>query len=183
MRTRRWRSRLSGGDSSNLTVLHTTSATSIARAQVLQYNLTQAGFKVTLKPQPFAVAIKTAGTKSQAQAGDFDMFLIGWLADYPDPFDFINVLMDGDNIQESNNYELRLPEQSDVQQADEAGCEAVRRRPLQGVRPARHRPDEERRSVGALSNGNTREFISNRITNYIYHPVYSGMIINAAAIK
>ena len=34
-----------------------------------------------------------------------------------------------------------------------------------------------------LSNGNTREFISNRITNYLYHPVYAGMIINAAAIK
>ena len=120
---------VSGGDSSNLTILHTTSATSIARAQVLQFNLTQAGFKVTLKPQPFAVAIKTAGTKSQAQAGDFDMFLIGWLADYPDPFDFINVLLDGDNIQEANNNELRLPEQSDVQQADEGrlrSCPASR---------------------------------------------------------
>ncbi len=34
-----------------------------------------------------------------------------------------------------------------------------------------------------LSNGNTREFISTKITNYIYHPVYSGMIVNAAAIK
>ena len=54
------------------------------------------------------------------------MFLIGWLADYPDPFDFINVLLDGDNIQEANNNELRLPEQPDVQQADEGGCEAVR---------------------------------------------------------
>ena len=142
--------RVSGGDSSNLTILHTTSATSIARAQVLQFNLTQAGYKVTLKPQPFAVAIKTAGTKSQAQAGDFDMFLIGWLADYPDPFDFINVLLDGDNIQEANNYELRLPEQPDVQQADEGrlrSCPATPR--YSGIRSARHRPDAERRSVGA----------------------------------
>ena len=36
---------VSGGDSSNLTILHTTSATSIARAQVLQFNLTQAGLQ------------------------------------------------------------------------------------------------------------------------------------------
>ena len=174
---------LSGGDSSNLTVLHTTSATSIARAQVLQYNLTQAGFKVTLKPQPFAVAIKTAGTKSQAQAGDFDMFLIGWLADYPDPFDFINVLMDGDNIQESNNnnyayinnptYNKRMKQAAKL--SGDARYRAYGQLDIdlmKNVAP-----------WAALSNGNTREFISNRITNYIYHPIYSGMIINAAAIK
>ena len=123
---------VSGGDSSNLTILHTTSATSIARAQVLQFNLTQAGYKVTLKPQPFAVAIKTAGTKSQAQAGDFDMFLIGWLADYPDPFDFINVLLDGDNIQEANNTNYAYLNNPTYNKRMKAGCEAVRRRRATG---------------------------------------------------
>jgi hypothetical protein len=32
-------------------------------------------------------------------------------------------------------------------------------------------------------NGNTREFIASRITNYIYHPVYAGAILNALAVK
>jgi ABC-type transport system substrate-binding protein len=150
---------------------------------VLQFNLTQAGFKVTLKPQPFAVAIKTAGTKSQAQAGDFDMFLIGWLADYPDPFNFINVLLDGDNIQDANNSNYSYLNSS-----------AYNNRMKQAAKlsgPARYNAygqldiDLQRNLApwAALSNGNTREFVSNRITNYIYHPVYSGMIVNAAAIK
>ena len=46
------------------------------------------------------------GHKSRAEAGDFDIFLVGWTADYPDPFDFINVLMDGDSIQDANNSNL-----------------------------------------------------------------------------
>jgi ABC-type transport system substrate-binding protein len=174
---------LSGGDNSNLTVLHTTSATSIARAQVLQFNLSQAGFKVTLKPQPFAVAIKTAGTKAQAQAGDFDMFLIGWLADYPDPFDFINVLLDGNNIQDANNsnyaylnnptYNKRMKDAAKL--SGDARYKAYGQLDIDLMRNLA--------PWAPLSNGNTREFISSRITNYIYHPVYSGMIVNAAAIK
>ena len=174
---------LSGGDNSNLTVLHTTSATSTARAQVLQYNFTQAGFKVTLKPQPFAVAIKTAGTKAQAQAGDFDMFLIGWLADYPDPFDFINVLLDGNNIQDANNsnYAYLNNPTYNKRMLDAAKLSGDARYKAYGQLDI-----DLMKNVAPwapLSNGNTREFISSRITNYIYHPVYSGMIINAAAIK
>ena len=34
---------------------------------------------------------------------DLDMFSIGWIADYFDPFDFINVLMDGTTIADANN--------------------------------------------------------------------------------
>ena len=34
-----------------------------------------------------------------------------------------------------------------------------------------------------MHNGNTREFISNRVTNYIYHPVYAAAILNALAVK
>jgi hypothetical protein len=34
-----------------------------------------------------------------------------------------------------------------------------------------------------MYNGNTREFIGARLTNYIYHPVYAGAVLNALAIK
>jgi hypothetical protein len=34
-----------------------------------------------------------------------------------------------------------------------------------------------------LSNGNVREFISSRVSNYLFHPVYGGAIMNALAIK
>ena len=56
------------------------------------------------------------GGHPQAQR-DFDMFLIGWFADYPDPFDFINVLLDGRQHPGGEQLELRVPEQPEVQQA------------------------------------------------------------------
>ena len=48
---------------------------------------------------PFVVQIGKAGTKGEP----FDMNLIGWFADYPDPYDFINVLLYGKTISKANN--------------------------------------------------------------------------------
>ena len=33
----------------------------------------------------------------------YDIVLNGWFADYPDPVDFINILLDGRNITSQNN--------------------------------------------------------------------------------
>ncbi|MHB1242945.1 MAG: ABC transporter substrate-binding protein [Gaiellaceae bacterium] len=170
---------LANGARDNITVLHTTTATSVARAQIIKYNLEQIGLDVTLKPQPFAVAIRTAGTRGS----DFDMFLIAWFADYPDPFDFINVLLDGQNIQESNNSNysyLNMPKYN-KQMTDAAKLSGAARYDAYGKLDV----DLMRNAApwAPLLNGNIREFISNRVTNYLFHPVYGGAIMNALAIR
>ncbi len=170
---------LAGGSSADVTILHTTSASSVARGQILQFNLKQMGMNPKLKPQPFGVAIKTAGDKH----GDFDAFLIGWLADYPDPFDFINVLMDGNNIQESNNSNYAYLNVAKYNKAMNAAArlsgnpryEAYGRLDVDLMKNAA--------PWAPMYNGNTREFIGARLTNYIYHPVYAGAVLNALAIK
>jgi ABC-type transport system substrate-binding protein len=170
---------IANGAKDKITVLHTTSATSVARAQVIQFNLRQMGLDVELKPQPFAVAIKTAGTRGS----DFDMFLIAWFADYPDPFDFINVLLDGQNIQASNNSNyayFNSPKYNAAMTAasrlnGQARYEAYGKLDIDLMRNAA--------PWAPLANGNVREFISNRVTNYLFHPVYGGAIMNALAIK
>jgi ABC-type transport system substrate-binding protein len=170
---------LANGARDDITLLYTTSPTSVARAQILKYNLEQIGLSVTLKPQPFAVALRTAGTRGS----DFDMFLIAWFADYPDPFDFINVLLDGQNIQESNNSNysyLNSPKYNKLM-ADAAKLSGAARYDAYG------KLDVDMMKNAApwapLSNGNVREFISSRVTNYLFHPVYGGAIMNALAIK
>jgi ABC-type transport system substrate-binding protein len=170
---------LAGGSDAQVKILHTTSASAVARAQILQFNLRQMGLRPELKPQPFAVAIKTAGDKS----GDFDMFTIGWLADYPDPFDFINVLLDGTNIQQSNNSNyayLNNPAYNKKMQ-DAAKLTGNARYAAYGKLDV----DIMRNLApwAPMHNANTREFIGNRITNYIYHPVYAAAVLNAMAIK
>jgi peptide/nickel transport system substrate-binding protein len=170
---------LAGGASSNVTILHTTSASSVARGQILQFNLKQMGLNPTLKPQPFGVAIKTAGDKK----GDFDAFLIGWLADYPDPFDFINVLMDGNNIQDSNNSNYAYLNIAKYNKAMNAAARLSGNPRYEAYGKLDVDLMKNAAPWAPMYNGNTREFIGARITNYIYHPVYAGAILNALAIK
>ena len=52
-----------------------------------------------IKLYAFSVQITKAGTRGEP----FDMNLIGWFADYPDPYDFINILLYGKTIAKTNN--------------------------------------------------------------------------------
>jgi ABC-type transport system substrate-binding protein len=171
--------RLANGADDEITVLHTTSAQSQARAQIVQYNLAQMGLRVRLKPQPFGVAIATAGTKG----ADFDLFLITWASDYPDPFDFVNVLLSGTNIQEQNNSNYSYLDDPTFN----AKMAAAARLSGDARYEAYGRLDVELMRDAApwvpLLNGNSREFVSARVTNFVYQPVYAGAILNALAIR
>jgi ABC-type transport system substrate-binding protein len=54
--------------------------------------------------QPFAAGVfyTKAGTKGEP----FDAAIGGWGWDYPDPYDFLNVFFDGNNIHDTNNNDL-----------------------------------------------------------------------------
>jgi peptide/nickel transport system substrate-binding protein len=83
-----------------LNIVHTTSTASTNRAQVAEFNLKQAGFKVNDLPTPatnYYQVIQTKGTTYNFVTNG------GWCADYFDPFDYLNVLFDGRKIQAANN--------------------------------------------------------------------------------
>jgi len=80
--------------------VHTTSPTSTNRAQVAEYNLKQAGFKINDQPTPATTFYQVVGSKTTT----YNMTSNGgWCADYFDPYDYINVLFDGRTIQANNN--------------------------------------------------------------------------------
>jgi ABC-type transport system substrate-binding protein len=80
--------------------VHTTSSYSTNRAQVAEYNLKQVGFKVNDVPTPSTSFYQVVGVKNST----YDMTSNGgWCADYFDPYDYLNVLFDGRNIQPANN--------------------------------------------------------------------------------
>jgi peptide/nickel transport system substrate-binding protein len=83
-----------------INVVHTTSAYSTNRAQVAEFNLKQAGFKINDQPTPatnYYQVIQTKGTSYNFVTNG------GWCADYFDPFDYLNVLFDGRKLQPANN--------------------------------------------------------------------------------
>ncbi len=70
-----------------------------AIAQVVQYNLKQIGVDVEIKQFDRVVQHDKIATRGEP----FDISHSGWGADYPDPSNFINVLLDGTRIQATNN--------------------------------------------------------------------------------
>jgi len=74
-----------------------------ALAQVAQYDMKQIGLNCEITPLDRVVETTKGGNRS---TNDFDILVNGWGADYPDPYDFINVLLDGSNLKPDNNVNL-----------------------------------------------------------------------------
>jgi peptide/nickel transport system substrate-binding protein len=68
-------------------------------AQSVQFNLKQIGIDVEIKLFDRVVQHEKIATRGEP----FDIGLSGWGMDYPDPANFINVLLDGRRIQADNN--------------------------------------------------------------------------------
>jgi peptide/nickel transport system substrate-binding protein len=71
-------------------------------AQVVQYNLGKIGLNCNITPLDRVVQTDKAGVKG----AQYDILLNGWGQDYPDPYDFINILLSGTSIQPANNVNL-----------------------------------------------------------------------------
>ena len=73
------------------------------QAQLIQYNLKQIGIDAEVRLLPRAQQFTNAGNP---QTADFDMTIERWGADYADPYDFVNILLDGTQVThpQHNNY-------------------------------------------------------------------------------
>lgn len=71
-------------------------------AQSVQFNLKQIGIDVEIKLLDRVVQHEKAATRGEP----FDITYEGWGMDYPDPANFINVLLDGRRIQPDNNVNV-----------------------------------------------------------------------------
>jgi peptide/nickel transport system substrate-binding protein len=83
----------------NVVLYESNRGASPLRAQIIQYNLQQIGLKVDTHLFARAVQLQKEGTRGEP----FDIADESWGADYADPYDFVNVLLDGRNIQDANN--------------------------------------------------------------------------------
>lgn len=68
-------------------------------AQSVQFNLKQIGIDVEIKLLDRVVQNEKMGIRGEP----FDLGQEGWINDYPDPANFVNVLLDGRRIQAENN--------------------------------------------------------------------------------
>lgn len=160
-------------------VLYTCNAGSCPeRAQIVQANLAEIGIDVEIKTFERAVQFQKEGTRGEP----FDIADEGWIADYPDPYDFLNILLDGNNIQATNNVNFAYFDEEEwnrkmVEAAKLTGDERYARYGELDVEMAR-----DAAPWAATFVGNNRDFFSKRIGCQVYQPVY-GMSLAPLCIR
>ena len=172
------------GDVSNLPVIrivHSNSASNINRGQVMRFNLEAMGLKAKTEPIPSSQLFSRAGDK---KSGNYDVLAIGWQADYPDPSNFINVLLDGRKIPDqgsSNNAAYfhsakfeKLMDQA-ARLAGDARFAAYGKLDVQIM--------QEGAPWAPYINANNRILVSSRIANVIYNEANTNLALNAITIK
>ncbi len=150
-------------------------------AQVLKYNLGQIGCKnVNVKLfQGFQIYIAT-GTKGEP----YDAAIaVGWFADYADPYDFIDILLNGENIHEANNNNLaylNVPALNKQMAAANALSGDKRYAAYQALDLKAMR---DYAPLAVYENRNTREFIASRVGGYLYQAAHGQANLNTFFIK
>jgi len=148
-------------------------------AQVVQFNAKQIGLDVEIKQFDRVVQNEKSGTRGEP----FDMTIEGWGADYPDPSNFINVLLlGGDNIKPEHN--------TNVAYFNDA---AFNKRMLAAALLS---GDNRYKTYGLLDrdlmkgpapqapyiNTNARILVSERVKNYKYHTL-AGTLLNVVTVQ
>ena len=156
-----------------------TSPVSIAIMQLVKADLAKIGISTTLKTFPFAVRIAKEGHRGEP----FDLDLQAWGADYPDPVDFIDILLDGRNIQAENNnnnayfnhvgFNNRMRDAGRISNLSKrySAWAAIDRDVMKNQAP-----------LAPLFFRTVREFTSKRIGCWSYQPIYGSMNLNAVCI-
>jgi ABC-type oligopeptide transport system substrate-binding subunit len=162
-------------------VLYTANAgAAVPIAQVAQYNLKQIGINVEIKQFTRAVQFQKEGVRGEP----FDLGVEGWIADYADPFDFINILMDGTTIHATNNVNFSYfnDPKYNAKMAQAAKLSGAERYSTYG------RLDidlaKNAAPMASFDYRNQRDFFSSRIDPkcVVYQPVYT-MDLGALCLK
>jgi len=155
--------------------------TTFAQTQegIVRYNLEQMGCKVTVKQFGGFAIYTAAGTKG----ADFDVMFSGWNADYPDPYDFFGILLDGRNIHAANNNnysytnDATLNKKIDVANALTGSARAKAFGQLDIWTSTKVAP------WVAIDNRAARQFLGPNVAGYVFQPAFASMDLGTLYLK
>ncbi len=163
--------KLATGHTKDGKIVYYTSNTAAAAAigQIVQFDLKQIGLDVEVKQFASAVRYQKAGTRGEP----FDMVAAGWIADYADPFDFIDILLNGRNIHDSNNNNLAYFNDPTYNKRMDSAAKlfGAARYTAYGkldVDMMKNAPPWV-----SVNNFNDRVFVSKRVGCFTFNPIYS----------
>jgi ABC-type oligopeptide transport system substrate-binding subunit len=167
------------GGCKDVTVYSGNTAVGQNLAQVFKYNLGQLGCNVNVKLfQGFQIYI-AAGTKGEP----FDAVFAGWFADYADPYDFIDILLNGENIHEANNNNLAYFSNAGVQRQMKAANALAGDKRGAAYAALDRNITNNFAPWAAYESRNQREFVAARIGGYLFQAAHGLANLNTFFIK
>ena len=150
------------------------------QALIIQGSLKRVGIDVTIRKYPFAVLLGRIGNPKEP----YDMILIGWYADYADPYDFVDVLLNGSHISPRNNLaNLSLFDDAKFNKQMDAAAKLTGDARYAAYADLDARIMREAAPWVPINNPNVREFVSARVGCYVYVPPFQLMSLAVACLK
>jgi peptide/nickel transport system substrate-binding protein len=140
----------------------------LTTAQVLQFNFQQIGIDVEVQKFARAVQFEKGGIRGEP----FDVTFEGWVADYADPFDFINILLDGTTIRPVNNVNFSYFNSPEYNKKMEDAAKLTGAERFSTYGKLDLEIAAKQAPLASFMYENERHFVSKRVKNYIFNPVY-----------
>jgi peptide/nickel transport system substrate-binding protein len=171
--------RLADGHGGNAVLYIDTRPTSLAQAQIIQYDLRKIDINVEIEQFALPVLIQKVETRGEP----FDMALVGgWAADYPDPWWYINPLLNGTTIGLAGNYNMSYFNSAKYNKAMQIASHLSGNARYQAYGRLDQDIAQNAAPLIALSVDNEQDFISTSFGGFLYQPVY-GVDLAAAYEK
>ncbi len=160
------------------TIFHSTSSTAVNISQVAAFNLSKIGMKTKDKPVPGSVYYKELGTKGV----DYDMARAGWCADYFDPFDYVNVNLDGRSIQDQNNVNFAYVNIPALNKAMDAAANLTGAARAKAYQKLDYQIMQKYAPWVPYAIVNGVFFVSSRVHNFVYSSYFGEPIFSALSV-
>jgi ABC-type transport system substrate-binding protein len=142
---------------------------SLTIPQIVKFNLAKIGIDMETRHLATGPLSATAGRRGEP----FEFYLGGWQADYPDPSNFLDVLLNGNNIHEANNNNRAYFNVPAINRRLERAASISGGRRYQTYAQLDKDITTKYAPWASLSYANNRDFVSARVGCYQYHPTYS----------
>jgi ABC-type transport system substrate-binding protein len=148
-------------------------------AQVVQFNLRQIGLDVEIRQYDRVVQHEKLATRGEP----FDIGHEGWGADYADPSNFLNVLLDGRRIQATNNVNTSYFNNPSINRKLEAASRLYGNARLRAYGNLDAEVVRTQAPMTPYINTNARIFASQNVGCYTYSAINSSTNLVATCLK
>ena len=157
---------LAAGKCGNVKLWSSNSPIGTDQAQVIKFDLEKMGCKVDIKLFQGYQIFTVAGKKG----AEYDAAVLGWSQDYPDPFDFVDVLLNGNNIHDENNNNLAYLNDAELNHKLDAANKLTgdARYNTYGALDVQIMRDLA--PWASVDNRNQRDFIASNVSGYLFQP-------------